>query len=116
MALEINKIHCMDALTGLKQMDDQSVNCIVTSPPYWMQRDYGAEGQIGMEQSPEEYIDHLTEIFHECKRVLREDGTLWCNIGDSYFGSGRGGKYDFESIIERFSKRQRHKISGNMRY
>lgn len=91
MALEINKIHCMDALTGLRQMDDQSVNCIVTSPPYWNQRDYGVEGQLGLEQSPEEYIYHLTEIFHECKRVLRDDGTLWCNIGDTYFGSGRGG-------------------------
>ena len=91
MALEINKIHCMDALTGLRQMDDQSVNCIVTSPPYWNQRDYGVEGQIGMEKSPEEYIYHLTEIFHECKRVLRDDGTLWCNIGDTYFWSGRGG-------------------------
>jgi len=99
MALEINKIHCMDALTGLRQMDDQSVNCIVTSPPYWNQRDYGVEGQLGLEQSPEEYIYHLTEIFHECKRVLREDGTLWCNIGDSYFGSGRGGN-DANIFIE----------------
>ncbi|MCE5305766.1 MAG: site-specific DNA-methyltransferase [Chloroherpetonaceae bacterium] len=72
-------------------MDDQSVNCIVTSPPYWNQRDYGVEGQIGLEQSPEEYIYNLTEIFHECKRVLRDDGTLWCNIGDTYFRYGSGG-------------------------
>jgi len=84
MALEINKIHCMDALTGLRQMDDQSVNCIVTSPPYWNQRDYGVEGQIGMEKSPEEYIQKIVFVFHEINRILRDDGTLWLNLGDTY--------------------------------
>lgn len=65
-------------------MPDESVNCCVTSPPYWGLRDYGADGQIGMEQTPEEYVQHITEVFREVRRVIREDGTLWLNLGDSY--------------------------------
>lgn len=62
----------------------------VTSPPYYGLRDYGADGQIGVEQSPEEYIARLTEVFAEVHRVLKDDGTLWLNIADSYAGSGKG--------------------------
>lgn len=68
---------------------DRSVNCIVTSPPYWALRDYGVEGQIGLEKTPEEYIAKMVEIFREAYRVLRNDGTLWVNIGDSYASSGK---------------------------
>lgn len=79
-----------DAKEVLMMMDDESVHCGVTSPPYFGLRDYGVAGQIGMEKTPEEYVARLVEIFRELKRVLRDDGTFWLNIGDSYAGSGRG--------------------------
>lgn len=68
----------------LKGLPDESVQMCVTSPPYWGLRDYGADGQIGLEQTPEEYVSKLVAVFHEVKRVLRNDGTLWLNLGDSY--------------------------------
>jgi DNA modification methylase len=73
---------------------DQSVHCVVTSPPYFALRDYGVAGQIGLEQSPDEYIDQLVQVFRDVKRVLRDDGTLWLNLGDTYSGGGRGGNSD----------------------
>lgn len=79
-----------DALSVLKTLDDESINSCVTSPPYYNLRDYGVDGQIGLESSPEEYIQKLVEIFREVKRVLKKDGTLWVNIADSYAGSGKG--------------------------
>lgn len=66
---------------------DFSVNCVVTSPPYWGLRDYGVAGQVGLEPTPEEYISAMVAVFREVKRVLRDDGTLWLNLGDSYSGS-----------------------------
>jgi len=88
--LELNKIYNMDCLEGLKQLPDNSINCCVTSPPYWGLRDYGVEGQIGLEKTPEEYVAKMVEIFREVKRVLKKEGTLWLNLGDSYAGSGKG--------------------------
>lgn len=79
-----------DALNVLKTIGDETVNCCVTSPPYYNLRDYGCDGQIGLENTPEEYIQKLVEIFREVKRVLKKDGTLWVNISDSYAGSGKG--------------------------
>jgi len=79
---------CLDVL---RSMPDESVNCCITSPPYWGLRDYGVTGQLGLEKTPEEYVAKLVEIFREVRRVLRDDGTLWLNLGDSYFGSGKGG-------------------------
>lgn len=81
-----------DAIEQLKTMPDKSINTCVTSPPYYGLRDYGIESQIGLEESPEEYINRLVEVFREVKRVLRDDGILWVNIGDSYSGSGKGPK------------------------
>ena len=69
---------------------DESVQCVVTSPPYWGLRDYGVAGQLGLEKTPEEYVEKLVVVFREIKRVLRKDGTLWLNLGDSYAGSGKG--------------------------
>jgi DNA modification methylase len=69
---------------------DESLQCVVASPPYFGLRDYGVDGQIGLERSPEEYIATLVAVFREVRRVLRSDGTLWLNIGDSYAGSGQG--------------------------
>ncbi|KLW58261.1 site-specific DNA-methyltransferase [Enterobacter sp. BIDMC87] len=79
-----NHVYCGDALSTLRKLDAESVDCIVTSPPYFGQRDYGHPGQIGMEMNPNEYIDNLTNIFNECKRVLKDTGTLWVNLGDKY--------------------------------
>ncbi len=88
--MELNKLHTIDALKGFMRMPDGSVDCIVTSPPYWALRDYKVKGQIGMEKTPQEYIKRLVEIFKEAKRVLKNDGTLWINIADTYGGSNCG--------------------------
>jgi len=77
-------------LEELRKFPNEIVDCIVTSPPYYGLRDYGMNGQIGLEQTPERYIQRLTEVFMECWRVLSKDGTMWVVIGDSYAGSGRG--------------------------
>lgn len=86
-------ILCGDALDKLRTLDSQSVQTCVTSPPYFALRDYGIDGQIGLEETPKEYIDKLVEVFREVKRVLRPDGTLWLNIADSYAGSTKAGKW-----------------------
>jgi DNA modification methylase len=80
-----------DALTVLREFSDESVNCCVTSPPYWGLRDYGVDGQLGLEKTPEEYVVRLVEIFEEVRRVLRKDGTCWVNLGDSYYNYRPGG-------------------------
>jgi DNA modification methylase len=79
-----------DCIESMKKMPDQCVNTCVTSPPYFGLRDYGMEGQIGLEDTPDAFVTRLVEVFREVKRVLRDDGTLWLNLGDSYAGSGRG--------------------------
>jgi DNA modification methylase len=71
-----------------------SVQCVVTSPPYWGLRDYGVKGQLGTEPTPDEYIVKLVSVFREVWRVLRDDGVLWLNLGDTYSGGGRGGNGD----------------------
>ena len=86
----MNKLICADAAAGLKTFPQESVQMCVTSPPYYGLRDYGTDGQIGVEQTPQEYIDRLVEVFAEVYRVLKPDGTLWLNISDSYAGSGKG--------------------------
>lgn len=73
-----------NVLDGLPMLDDQSIDCCVTSPPYYNLRDYGMPDQIGLEATPEEYIDKLVGVFREVRRVLKDDGTLWINIADSY--------------------------------
>ena len=88
-----------DALENLRLLDDQSVHCCVTSPPYWGLRDYGEPGQLGLEPTPDEYVANLVAVFREVKRVLRDDGTVWLNLGDSYalvgkWGGSSGGKND----------------------
>lgn len=113
--LKINEIYNMNCLDGLKLLDDKSINCCVTSPPYYALRDYGIEssvwptvkyypmtgvpyeieapewnGCLGLEPTIEMFIAHMVLIFREVKRVLKDDGTLWLNFGDSYAGSGKG--------------------------
>ena len=80
-----------DCLEMLKGLPDKYIHCCVTSPPYWGLRDYGHSEQIGLEETPEAYVARMVEVFREVKRVLRDDGTLWLNLGDSY-ASFRDGK------------------------
>lgn len=80
-----------DARERLKELPDASVHCCVTSPPYFGLRDYGCEGQMGLEATPDEFVAGMVGLFREVRRVLRDDGTLWLNLGDSYTGSGKGG-------------------------
>ena len=77
-----------DALYALRELPSESVNCCVTSPPYYGLRDYGLDAQIGREDTPEQYIDRLVEVFRELRRVLKDDGTFWLNIADTYCGTG----------------------------
>lgn len=88
--LEINKIYLGDCLDVLQTFPNESINCCITSPPYYGLRDYGVEGQIGNEDTPEEYVQNLVNVFEEVRRVLKDDGTLWLNLGDSWAGSNQG--------------------------
>ena len=86
----VEKIICADAIQGLRQVDSGIADMCVTSPPYFALRDYNCEGQIGLENTPEIYIERLIKVFREVYRVLRDDGTLWVVIGDSYAVSNKG--------------------------
>src|ERR1035437_3478528 len=99
-------VHCGDALEVLKTLPSESVNCCITSPPYYGLRDYGVDGQIGLDQTPGQYVERLVTVFREMRRVLRDDGTFWLNISDSYAGSwgnyggqnrGRGKQREIQS-------------------
>lgn len=91
----VNAILQGDALELAKTLPDNSIHCIVTSPPYWGLRDYGVDGQLGLEETPEQYLEKMVLLFRELKRILRQDGTLWLNMGDSYAGGGNGGGGSF---------------------
>src|SRR3990167_1502147 len=99
--MSMEKIICGDSKEVLKTLDAESVDCCITSPPYFGLRDYGMEGQIGLEETPEAYVTKLVEIFREVKRVLKKDGTLWLNLGDSYASGGKmGGDIDLDNGID----------------
>jgi len=89
--METDRILCGDALEMLRTLPDNSVHCCVTSPPYYVLRDYGVDGQIGREDTPAQYVARLTDVFSEVRRVLRPSGTLWLNIADTYAGKGNQG-------------------------
>ncbi|MFA5395259.1 MAG: site-specific DNA-methyltransferase [Methanogenium sp.] len=97
----------------LKTFPDKLVNCVMTSPPYWSLRDYGVEGQLGLEPTFDEYINKLCDIFDEVKRVLRDDGTCWVNIGDTYSGN-KEGKTDnkISDYLKGNTKNLHKKING----
>lgn len=92
------KVFVGDCIERMQEIPDQTINCCVTSPPYFGLRDYGQDGQLGLEASPDEFVEALVRVFREVRRVLRDDGTVWLNLGDSYSrstakgGSGPGGK------------------------
>jgi len=85
------RLVCGDALEQLRLLPDESVQCCITSPPYWGLRDYGIAGQLGLERTPEEYVAKLVKVFREVRRVLRDDGTFWLNLGDCYHSGDCGG-------------------------
>ena len=91
--MRLDTIINRDALCALRELPAESVHCCVTSPPYYALRDYGMDAQIGREDTPEQYIARLVEVFRELKRVLRPDGTFWLNIADTYCGTGNKGSY-----------------------
>lgn len=111
--LELNTIHNMNCLEGFKKLDDNSFDCCVASPPYWGLRDYGINGQIGIESSLDEYLDSLVEVFREVRRVLKDNGTLWLNLGDSYVGTGGDRK---KAVKNEIFQHQQKSNPGEGRY
>ena len=88
--MELNKIYQGDSLEVLKTFPDESIDCCITSPPYWNLRDYGVEGQLGLEPTFQEFVSKLCDLFDEVKRVLKPEGTCWVNLGDTYSGNKEG--------------------------
>ena len=100
----IDNIFEGNAVDVLKRLPPDIINCCITSPPYYGLRDYGHDGQIGLEKSPEAYIERLCEVFGEVRRVLRPDGTLWVVIGDCYSGSSKGAVYNNQDSYNKSNK------------
>lgn len=88
--MELNKIYEGTCLDVIKTFPDKSIDCVITSPPYWQLRDYGWSGQWGMEKTFQEYLEHLWELMDEVWRVLKDTGTVWVNLGDTYNGNKTG--------------------------
>lgn len=107
----MNTIIFSDAAAGLRTLQSESVDTCITSPPYYGLRDYGAAGQIGLENSPQEYIDRLVRVFKEVRRVLKQDGTLWVVISDSYAGSGKGSAR-YPDNAQKYKQGTNHGIVG----
>jgi len=97
---ENGSLHFGDVMSEIGKLPDKSVNCVITSPPYWQLRDYGYPEQWGLEPTFQEYLEHLWSLMDETWRVLKDDGTVFINLGDSYYGSGHGSwsKYDTGEI------------------
>jgi len=89
---KVNIILQGDVINRLKDIEDNTIQCVVTSPPYWGLRDYGEDNQLGLEETPEEYVENMVNVFREVRRTLKDDGTLWLNLGDSYNTTQAGNK------------------------
>lgn len=113
MPSQLNTIHHTDALAHLRALPDGYVNCIVTSPPYYGLRDYGVSGQIGLEDTPDAYIERLVRVFREARRVLADDGTFWLNLGDSYVGY-KGSNYGVNKELSNLQKDNQTPPSHNL--
>lgn len=92
-----------DVIAQLRGWRERSVHCVITSPPYWRLRDYGVAGQIGNEDTPAEYVAKLVEVFAEVHRVLRDDGTVWLNLGDSYANAGEPQAHNLAALADRLA-------------
>jgi DNA modification methylase len=97
--MEINTILQGNSLEILKNIPDKSIQTCITSPPYWGLRDYGTDEQLGLEETPEQYVENMVLLFREVRRVLKDDGTLWLNLGDSYSSVHTGGKKSSRSTV-----------------
>ena len=107
------KLYCGDSNQTLKQIEDNSVDCIITSPPYYSLRDYQVDGQIGLEDTVQEYVTSICAVMDECYRVLKDDGILFLNIGDTYYsGKGKSCGVDNKSSKRRFGIRPVDKSGG----
>ena len=104
-------IHPGDCLASLRMMPDQSVQCCITSPPYWGLRDYGHDGQIGLEETPDAYVHKMVAVFREVRRVLKDDGTLWLNLGDGY---ARAGGWSDNSGLDGLKRGESGRAKTNM--
>ncbi len=102
-----------DALTHLKELPNESIDCVMTSPPYWALRDYGVKGQLGLEPTFKLYIKHLCDIFDEVKRVLKKSGTCWVNLGDSYGGSGNSSGHKEDTMNLGYTTKDMGASKGN---
>jgi DNA modification methylase len=103
--MNLNTIYTGDAQEVLRTLPDDSVDCCITSPPYWGLRDYGVAGQLGQEDTPAVYVAKLLDVFREVRRVLKPAGTLWLNIGDSYNGNGKANGCDLDNYhVQRSNK------------
>jgi DNA modification methylase len=105
--------HLGDCREVMRGMPEESVNCVVTSPPYWGLRDYGTDGQLGLEATPEEYVAEMVAVFREVRRVLRDDGTLWLNLGDSYASQGGPGAGGNAARMGRAYQQRNIRPNGN---
>src|SRR3990167_6454881 len=105
----LNRIIQGNVLDVMRDILSESIQTCVTSPPYWGLRDYGVPGQLGLEKTPAEYVERMVEVFREVRRVLRPDGTLWLNLGDTYNARPPGARDEV-----RWPKQSRndHKLSG----
>lgn len=117
MKLELNKIYKGLALDVIKTFPDKSINCVITSPPYWQLRDYGFSEQWGLEPTFEEYLEHLWSLMDEIWRVLKDDGTVWVNLGDTYYSNKSSNSNYNEGFNERSGnspgkKKQEKSVKG----
>lgn len=111
--MKLNTIYNEPCLETLKKMPNDFLDCVITSPPYWQLRDYGYEGQWGLEPTFQEYLEHLWEMMDEIYRVLKPMGTVWINLGDSYNGTGGGHKIEQErETYKKYSKDLRPAPNG----
>jgi DNA modification methylase len=92
---KVNTILQGDVIERLQDIEDNTIQCVVTSPPYWGLRDYGEDDQLGLEETPEEYVDNMVKVFREVRRTLKDDGTLWLNLGDTYVANKGNSKAGF---------------------
>lgn len=105
-----NKIFNEPSLQTLKRMQDKSIDCVITSPPYWQLRDYGYEGQWGLEPTFQEYLEHLWQLMDEIYRVLKDEGTCWINLGDTY---ARGSRAKYAHSNQSLRSKHEHLIEPN---
>ena len=120
--IELNTTLIGDCRETLKQLPDGCINACITSPPYWGLRDYGTAEQLGLESTPDEYVENMVQVFREVRRVMRDDGTLWLNLGDSYvagatgsLGNYTGSDYGFDAThktTQESAKRPDKKVEG----